>query len=42
MHQRTEANKFMMEMLKSMPMVDQNSNNMLQGNQQQTPEMAVR
>ncbi len=43
-HQRTEANKFMMEMLKGMPMmedVQQNPNNMIQQNQQQ-PEMAMR
>lgn len=43
-HQRTEANKFMMEMLKGMSMpegVQQNSNNMIQQNQQQ-PEMAMR
>lgn len=43
-HRRTEANKFMMEMLKGMPMAEDlqnNNSNMVQQNQQQ-PEMATR
>lgn len=39
---RTEANKFMMEILKGIPMMDENQGNMLQQNQQQQPEMAMR
>ncbi len=39
---RTEANKFVMEILKGVPMMDQNQGNMVQGNQQQMPEMAMR
>lgn len=41
-HRRTEANKFMMEILKGIPMMDENQGNMLQQNQQQQPEMAMR
>jgi hypothetical protein len=39
---RTEANKFVMEILKGIPMMDENQGNMLQQNQQQQPEMAMR
>lgn len=38
---RTESNKFMMEILKGIPMMDENQGNMLQQNQQ-APEMAMR
>lgn len=41
-HRRTEANKFMMEILKGIPMLDENQGNMLQQNQQQQPAMAMR
>lgn len=41
-HRKTEANKFMMEILKGIPMMDENQGNMLQQNQQQAPEMAMR
>jgi hypothetical protein len=39
---KTESNKFMMEILKGIPMMDENQGNMLQQNQQQAPEMAMR
>jgi hypothetical protein len=39
---RTQANKFLMEILKGIPMLDENQGNMLQQNQQQQPEMAMR
>jgi hypothetical protein len=39
---RTEANKFMMEILKGIPMMENNQESMLQQNQQQAPEMAMR
>jgi len=39
---RTQANKFLMEILKGIPMMDENQGNMLQQNQQQQPEMAMR
>lgn len=39
---KTEANKFMMEILKGIPTMDENQGNMVQQNQQQAPEMAMR
>ena len=39
---RTQSNKFLMEILKGIPMMDENQGNMLQQNQQQMPEMAMR